>query len=56
MKKQDKLIFVGLITAAHGIKGEIIAIDNTTITLKTGDSKTIFPLQVLQSKTVTVFN
>jgi len=38
-----------------GIKGEIIAMDNTTITLKTGDSKTIFPLQVMQSKTVIVF-
>ncbi len=38
-----------------GIKGEIIAMDNTTITLKTGDSKTIFPLQFMQSKTVIVF-
>ena len=46
----------GEIIEIDGIKGEIIAIDNTTITLKTGDSKTIFPLQVLQSKTVTVFN
>lgn len=45
----------GQIIAIDGIKGEIIAMDNTTITLKTGDSKTIFPLQVLQSKTVTVF-
>ncbi len=45
----------GLTIAIDGIKGEIIAMDNTTITLKTGDSKTIFPLQVLQSKTVTVF-
>lgn len=39
-----------------GIKGEIIAMDNTTITLRTGDSKTIFPLQVLQSKKVVVFD
>jgi hypothetical protein len=45
----------GQIIAIDGIKGEILAMDNTTITLKTGDSKTIFPLQVLQSKTVTVF-
>lgn len=37
------------------IKGEIIAMDYTTITLKTGDSKTIFPLQVMQSKTVIFF-
>lgn len=46
----------GQIIAIDGTKGEIIAMDNTTITLKTGDSKTIFPLQVLQSKTVTVFD
>jgi hypothetical protein len=45
----------GQVIAIDGVKGEIIAMDNTTITLKTGDSKTIFPLQVLQSKTVTVF-
>lgn len=45
----------GQIIAIDGIKGEIIAMDNTTITLKTGDSKTIFPLQVMQSKTITVF-
>lgn len=45
----------GQVIAIDGIKGEIVAMDNTTITLKTGDSKTIFPLQVLQSKTVTVF-
>ena len=45
----------GQIIEIDGIKGEIIAMDNTTITLKTGDSKTIFPLQVMQSKTVIVF-
>ncbi len=45
----------GQIIEIDGIKGEIIGMDNTTITLKTGESKTIFPLQVLQSKTVTVF-
>ncbi|MER0440724.1 hypothetical protein [Emticicia sp. W12TSBA100-4] len=45
----------GQVIAIDGIKGEIVAMDNTTITLKTEDSKTIFPLQVLQSKTVTVF-
>lgn len=45
----------GQVISIDGIKGEIIAMDNTTITLKTEDSKTIFPLQVLQSKTVTVF-
>jgi len=38
-----------------GVKGEIIAMDNTSITLQTKDSKTIFPLQVLQSKKVIMF-
>lgn len=38
-----------------GVKGEIIAMDSTTITLKTLDSKTIFPLQVLQSKKIVIF-
>jgi hypothetical protein len=45
----------GQIIEIDGIKGEIIAMDNTTMTLKTGDSKTIFPLQFMQSKTVIVF-
>ncbi len=45
----------GQVIEIDGIKGEIIAMDNTTITLKTTDSKTVFPLQVLQSKTVIVF-
>lgn len=45
----------GQILEIDGIKGEVIAMDNTTITLKTDDSKTIFPLQVLQSKKVIVF-
>jgi hypothetical protein len=45
----------GQVVEIDGIKGEIIAMDNTTITLKTVDSKTIFPLQVLQSKKVVIF-
>jgi hypothetical protein len=45
----------GQIIEIDGIKGEIIAMDNTTITLRTEDSKTIFPLKVMQSKTVIVF-
>lgn len=46
----------GQIIEIDGIKGEIIGMDNTTITIKTGESKTIFPLQVLQSKKVIVFD
>lgn len=46
----------GQVIEIDGIKGEVIAMDNTTITLKTVDSKTIFPLQVLQSKKVVIFD
>ncbi len=46
----------GQIIEIDGVKGEIIAIDNTTITLLTQDSRTIFPLQVLQSKKVVIFD
>jgi hypothetical protein len=46
----------GQIIEIDGVKGEIIGMDNTTITIKTEDSKTIFPLQVLQSKKVIVFD
>ncbi|WP_435357492.1 mechanosensitive ion channel family protein [Emticicia sp. SJ17W-69] len=45
----------GQVIEIDGVKGEVIAMDNTTITLKTVDSKTIFPLQVLQSKKVIIF-
>ncbi|GAA4408071.1 hypothetical protein GCM10023187_29430 [Nibrella viscosa] len=38
------------------VKGSIMQIDNTSLTLKTGDSTTIFPLQALQSKKVEVFD
>jgi len=46
----------GQVIEIDGVKGEIIAIDNTTITLLTEDSRTIFPLQLLQSKKVVVFD
>jgi hypothetical protein len=45
----------GQIIEIDGVKGEIIGMDNTTITIKTEDSKTIFPWQVLHSKKVIVF-
>ncbi|WP_028667509.1 mechanosensitive ion channel family protein [Runella zeae] len=38
------------------IKGRIVHIDNTSITLQTVDSQTVFPLQVIQSKKITVFD
>ena len=38
------------------VKGKIIALDTTSITLQTGESKTVFPLQALQSKKVEIFD
>lgn len=35
-----------------GVKGEIIAMDSTTLTLQTEGSETIFPLRVLQSEKI----
>lgn len=45
----------GQTIAIDGVKGEIIAIDTTSITLKTNETQTIFPLSVLQNKSVEVF-
>lgn len=39
-----------------GVKGEILAIDTTTLTLQTGPTTTVFPLQTLQTKTVEIFS
>ncbi|MBO0937764.1 mechanosensitive ion channel [Fibrella sp. HMF5335] len=36
----------------EGITGQIISVDGTTLTLKTGDSTTTVPMQLLQTKTV----
>ncbi|MFN4145050.1 MAG: mechanosensitive ion channel family protein [Runella sp.] len=46
----------GQIIQIDDIKGQIISLDNTSITLKTGDSQTVFPLQTLQSKKVEIFD
>lgn len=46
----------GQIIEIDGVKGEVVAMDNTTITLKTDDSRTVFPLQVLQTKKVVIFD
>ena len=45
----------GQTVAIDGVKGEILAMDSTSITLRTGDSETIFPLSVLQTKSVETF-
>ncbi len=46
----------GQVIAIDGVKGEILTMDITSITLSTGDSQTIFPLSTLQNKQVEVFN
>ena len=45
----------GQIIKIDEVKGMIINLDNTTLTLQTGETKTIFPLQTLQSKKVEIF-
>lgn len=45
----------GQIIQIEDIKGEIIKIDTMSITLRTGDTTTVIPLQTLQTKKVEVF-
>jgi hypothetical protein len=45
----------GQVVEIDGVKGEIIDLDNTTMTLKTGDSKTIIPLQTLQKSKIIIY-
>ncbi|RYU95320.1 mechanosensitive ion channel family protein [Emticicia agri] len=46
----------GQVIEIDGVKGEIIAMDNTSLTIQTQESKTVFPLQVLQSKKIVIFD
>lgn len=46
----------GQTVGIDGIKGEIIAMDTTSITLRTGDTQTILPLSILQTKNVEMFS
>ncbi|GAB3979465.1 hypothetical protein GCM10028806_44860 [Spirosoma terrae] len=45
----------GQIIQIDEVKGEIIKVDSTSLTLRTGDTTTVFPLQVLQTKKVEIF-
>ena len=38
-----------------GIKGQVLTMDATSLTLQTGETTTVFPLQTLQTKKVEVF-
>jgi len=44
----------GQIVVLDGVKGEIITIDTTSITLKTGESNTVFPLSILQNQKIEI--
>ena len=46
----------GQTIAIDGVKGNILVMDITSITLSTGDSQTVFPLSALQNKKVEIFN
>ena len=46
----------GQIIQIEDVKGEIIKVDGTSLTLRTGDSTTVFPLQFLQTKKVEIFD
>ncbi|MCX6214185.1 mechanosensitive ion channel domain-containing protein [Spirosoma sp.] len=46
----------GQLVQIDDVKGEILKIDTLSITLRTGDTTTIVPLQTLQSKNVEVFD
>ena len=46
---------VGQVIQIDEVKGAIISIDNTSMTLQTGETTTVFPLQTLQSRKVEVF-
>lgn len=46
----------GQTIAIDGVKGDIISMDITSLTLSTGESQTVFPLSVLQNKKVEIFN
>jgi hypothetical protein len=45
----------GQVIEIDGVKGEVIGVDNTTITIQSGESKTVFPLRVLQQGKVVIY-
>lgn len=45
----------GQTIAINGTKGQIVALDATSVTLQTGQSQVVFPLQLLQTTSVEIF-
>lgn len=52
---KDK-VAIGQTVSIDGTKGKIIAMDNTTLTLETENSKVVIPLNKLMSEKVEIFN
>lgn len=50
---KDK-VRIGDVITVDGIKGEVIALDNTTITLRSGATRTIIPLSKLTTESLSV--
>lgn len=50
---KDK-VKIGDVITVDGIKGEVIAIDSTTLTLRAGTTRTIVPLSKLTSETLSI--
>jgi small-conductance mechanosensitive channel len=46
----------GQVIELDGIKGTITSIDQTSIVVKTGETSTVFPLNILQTKNVILFD
>jgi hypothetical protein len=47
---------VGQIVEIDGIKGEILSTDQTSIIIGNGDTKTVIPLNLLQTKKIIIYN
>jgi hypothetical protein len=47
---------IGQTIEIDGVKGEVLLIDNVSITVQTTDSKTVIPLSILQTKQVKFFD
>jgi small-conductance mechanosensitive channel len=45
----------GQVIEVNGVKGTIVSFDTTSLTLQTGETQTILPLNVLQKEKIEVF-
>ena len=45
----------GQVIEVNGVKGTIVSFDTTSLTLQTGETQTILPLNVLQKEKIEIF-